>query len=543
MLFHKRLKDQALKVHKEIKDAGISDHDEKVLLGVFNEIIASSCDFDICFEVGADHSLSIKNTDSDRVRIEVSPSYEETIENYARTRVCPSDVEIYREKAKLSNVIDNIRKYGFYDIYVSEMGPDGVVLKKCLKHTFLGNSEKLINVIKQDVTEAVAREEEAATRLEQALVEKDEAMKAQTYFLTRISHEIRTPMNAILGLTSTLEEDMNDREALEKSIRQIRYSGEFLLNIVNDVLDVSRIAQDKFTVRKDKAVLSDLYEAVDMMIVPMCQQKDITYSFYNDVPEDTFVRTDIMRLTQLFVNLLSNAVKYTPEGGSINFDTRRIKETSEILVCEFRVIDNGIGMSPEFMKRMFEPFSQEARTAGSEFIGTGLGLAIVKGIVDALGGTINVHSVQGRGSDFTVTLEFEKLEVDRSAKFLPVETDLSGRRILVVEDNEINRDIAANLLNKKHAYTDTAENGAIAVDKFQASDIGFFDVILMDIRMPVMNGTDAANMIRSLDRPDAKTVRIVAMTADIIDTEGDSPFDAALTKPVNPKVLYAALMQ
>ena len=515
--------------------------DENLLMSIFNEIIKNSCDFDLCFEVGGNHSLIVKDTIEGKARMARDLPYRDIVLNYASQRVIPEEKESYLKKAELSNVIEKLKANKVYTIYVSEKTPDGRILRKALKHTFLEGDERIINVVKTDITEAVEREERVTARLEQALRDKERAMSAQRNFLTRISHEVRTPMNAIIGLADILEEDKNDPVALDKAIKQIKYSGEFLLSLVNDVLDVSRIEQDKFTIRKDKATFSDLFEAIDMMIVPMCQAKDVTYGCYSDIPTDCFVSTDIMRLTQLFVNLLSNSVKYTDIGGTINFEAHRVSENANQISCQFKVIDNGIGMSPEFQRHIFEPFRQEARMAGAEFSGTGLGLAIVKGIVDTLGGTIQVRSTMGKGTVFIVNLSFDKVtpgDIDR----MPQENfDLTGRHILVVEDNEINREIAATLLNKKNAETFTAENGAIAVDMFQASEEGFYDTVLMDIRMPVMGGVEAAEMIRSLGRKDSATVHIIAMTADIIEVTEDSPFDAALTKPVNPKVLYSTI--
>lgn len=516
-------------------------NDANLLMSIFNEIIKNSCDFDLCFEVDGDHSLIVKDTIEGKACMARDLPYRDIVLNYASQRVVPEEKEAYLKMAEISNVVEKLKENKAYTIYVSERTPDGRILRKALKHTFLEGDERIINVVKTDITGAVEREERANARLAEALKDKERAMSAQRDFLTRISHEVRTPMNAIIGLADILEEDKDDPAALDKAIRQIKYSGEFLLNLVNDVLDVSRIEQDRFTVRSERASFSDLFEAIDMMIVPMCQQKDITYGYYSDIPAECFIKTDIMRLTQLFINLLSNSVKYTNNGGTVNFEARRVSEDNTHIACEFKVIDNGIGMSPEFQKHIFEPFKQEARIAGTEFSGTGLGLAIVKGIVDALGGTVEVRSTVGRGSLFKVCLDFEKVAMsDEDSKVQEV-SDLSGRHILVVEDNEINREIAATLLSKKNAETFTAENGAVAVDMFQASEEGFYDTVLMDIRMPVMGGLEAAEMIRSLNRSDSKTVRIIAMTADIIEVTKDSPFDAALTKPVNPKVLYSTI--
>ncbi|MBP5151592.1 MAG: response regulator [Lachnospiraceae bacterium] len=518
--------------------------EERILMGVLTKIVEKNCDADISFEVNSDYTLFIMTGSGKELNIERREAYPEIIKGFAE-RVLPEGKAKFLEEAEISNVLTQLERNGVYEIYVSEVAEDGSILRKRLQHSFLDPQHRFINVIMQDITEVIAREESINAELEKALVDKDRAMRAQKEFLTRVSHEIRTPMNAILGLSSLLETDFDKQDLLIKEIQQIRYSGQFLLSLVNDVLDMSKLEQGKFELQPEEVSVGVLADSVEMMIAPMCKKKGVNFSAKLMIPSAVRLRTDKLRLAQIFVNLLSNAVKYTPAGGNVRFLGTVAKETATHLSCVFKISDDGIGMSKEFQEHLFEPFSQESRVVNTELGGTGLGLSITKGIVDAFGGKIEVDSKQGVGSEFTVTLDIEKAKALSPKPKETAEGDISGLRILVVEDNEINRDIAVTLLEKKNAVVDTAENGEEAVDKFMASEEGFYDGILMDIRMPVMDGETAGRLIRKSGRSDAKTVAVIAMSANHPDAveERESIFDAYLTKPVNPSLMYSTIYE
>ncbi|MCR4727071.1 MAG: response regulator [Lachnospiraceae bacterium] len=519
--------------------------EERIMMGVLHRIVENSCDFDCCYVKDSDYSIFFRVDDTKELRAELNASYPQITETYARTKLAPETAEEYLKKAEIGNVIKELDENGLLDIYVDEIAPAGSIRKKLFQYSYMGPSGLFINILKQDITEMVSREEKINRALEQALSEKDKAMSVQKDFLTRMSHEIRTPMNAILGLSAMLEDDSADKKTMFENIQKIRYSGQFLLSLVNDVLDMSKIEQNKFNIKSESVTFTDLLKAVDMMIVPMCTKKGIRYDCDFELPKDTAVLGDRMRLTQIFVNLLSNAVKYTPAGGSIRFEGRTVSETGAKVDCVFKVIDDGIGMSEEFQKHLFEPFSQESRVVNPEFSGTGLGLAIVKGIVEAFGGSIKVESEQNKGSTFEVSLSFNKLEPSYTEEEVIVESDFSGKCFLVVEDNEINRDIAVALLERKKAIVETASNGEEAVVMFMSSAAFKYDAILMDIRMPVMDGEKAADHIRKSGRADAESVLIVAMTANVPAFDSTEPessvFDRFLPKPVDPKILYKVL--
>ena len=259
-----------------------------------------------------------------------------------------------------------------------------------------------------------------------------------------------------------------------------------------------------------------------------------------------FIMVDKLKFQKILLNLLSNAVKFTPEGGHVN--VRFYNDPDAVLDSVIKVSDDGIGMDPEFLPHIFEPFTQE-KQAGYESVGTGLGLSIVKQLVDLMGGTIQAESEKGKGTAFTIRLHFEEANgeaaADESAA-LPLSRDITGKNILLCEDNALNREISTALLKDKGMTVDTAENGREGVQKFMDSAPGTYDAVLMDIRMPVMNGIDAAKQIRLSDRPDAKSVPIIAMTADTFSDDIQKCLDAGmnghLAKPVDPEKLYAALV-
>ncbi|MCR4934298.1 MAG: response regulator, partial [Lachnospiraceae bacterium] len=305
---------------------------------------------------------------------------------------------------------------------------------------------------------------------------------------------------------------------------------------------ISKISQKKFQINKVPYSFGEFWEAVNMLIEPMCASKTVDFEWKSSIPEDYVVLTDPLRITQVFINLLSNAIKYTPSGGHISFECRQKELEGGNSKVTFIVKDDGIGMSDEFQKRMFEPFQQESKDVNSELNGTGLGLSIVKAIIDAMKGKITVNSAPGAGTTIKVVLDFE-IAKDSPAHMIKYEdADLNGKRILVVEDNDINREIAVALLEKKGMIAETAVNGQDAMEKFSSHTPGHYDLILMDIRMPIMSGLKATKYIRAMERDDARQIPIIAMTANAFNKDVQASLDAGmnehLSKPIEPRSLY-----
>lgn len=398
-------------------------------------------------------------------------------------------------------------------------------------------------------------QERRRTELREQIIEKNEELKvtaeraenathAKSEFLSRMSHDIRTPMNAIIGLTHLAQEE-EDMQKIRKYLDDIDTSSNFLLGLINDILDMSKIENGDLKLNADPLTEEDFMHSIDTVIKPLMDKRQINFVMHmNATPCCVYV--DKLRFNQIFFNLLSNAAKFTPNGGTVEFISEDIPAKGDMLGIRFYVRDSGIGMSEEFLKYIYDPFTQERSKIGDKQIGTGLGLPIVKSLVDAMGGNISVKSELGKGTEFIVELYLPLAEADEEENIYNDKLEsLKGVRILLVEDNDINIEVAKILLEKAGCIVDIAKDGKAAVEIFAASSPGYYNVVLMDVRMPVMNGIEATKVIRALEREDAKTVKIIAMTADAFEEEQkktlESGMDYHLSKPINPTMLYSII--
>lgn len=371
------------------------------------------------------------------------------------------------------------------------------------------------------------------------------AKQKESSFLSRMSHDIRTPLNGIIGMTKlALSEDQSGEEYRDY-LQKIDSSGQYLSELVNNILDFKKIEEDKLDLKQEKYFVEELNRHICDIITPLCEEKQIIFDRKNIIAKKGAIITDKIRLNQILMNLLSNAVKYTPEGGTVRIYSENTSFAENHVTTDIVVADNEIGMSEEFQKHMFDSFAQENPTIASG--GSGLGLSIVKLLVERMGGEIHVRSRQGEGTSVVLHFTFAYEQGERiSAKPEEYEKDfLSGKRILVCEDNEMNAEITKRVLESKQGEVILTENGQLGVEAFAASDIGYYDVILMDIRMPVMNGIEATKEIRRMKRADAKTVPIIAMTADAYDVDMKRSKEAGmnihLSKPIDVAELYHVL--
>ena len=388
--------------------------------------------------------------------------------------------------------------------------------------------------------------------LAEAKKDAEAASKAKSDFLSRMSHDIRTPLNGIIGMTRIAEKQENPKETT-KCLEKIDTSSKFLLGLVNEILDMSKAESGKMELYPEPYYVGDFKSYIDAVIQPLCDSKNQTLVFEVDTAEKVIPKMDILHINQVYFNLLSNAVKYTPEGGKIQVAVKEYITPENKDRITVSVKDNGIGMSEGFQKVLFDPFTQEHRSDNSEMRGTGLGLAIVKKIIDAIGGTISVKSKIGEGTEFLFVFDCDYIEEKNEghrADNIHGETDfhlLSGKHILLCEDHPLNQEISKALLVEKGVIVDIAENGEAGVKHFAVSSLYYYDAVLMDIRMPVMDGCEASKAIRALDRPDAKTVPIIAMTADAFEESvieaKKAGMDGYLTKPVEPETLYRVLTE
>ena len=388
--------------------------------------------------------------------------------------------------------------------------------------------------------------------LKEAVKKADAANQAKSEFLSLMSHDIRTPLNGIIG-TTYLTRKMKLPEEAQNNLKDIDTSSKFLLSLINDVLDLSKAESGMIVLHPEPYPTAIFNDYISSVIEPLCKEKNQKLTVKVDSVEGYVPMIDIMRFNQIIFNLLSNSVKYTPEGGTITCMICESLNDEHRCVEDITVKDSGIGMSRSFQKKLFEPFSQEERERDAEQKGTGLGLTIVRRLVDCMGGTIEVNSDIGKGTEFHIVVTFDCVpdgglyEGAGAGQKAEENAVLNGRHVLLCEDNVINQKVAVSLLQSRQMIVAVAENGAKGVEIFKNSTDNFFDLILMDIRMPIMDGLEATRQIRALDRPDAKTVPIVAMTANAYTEDVKACLDAGMNghiaKPIEPNNMFKKIVK
>lgn len=395
--------------------------------------------------------------------------------------------------------------------------------------------------------------EEAQDVTAQALQSAEGANKAKTAFLANMSHDIRTPMNAIIGLAALIEHDAGDENRVREYVSRIQVSSQALLGILNEVLDMNKIESGKTTLNVADFSVLDLARDVEAMFRPQTDAKGQTFEVVTNGIDHAWLRGDSVRLMQIVTNLLSNAVKYTQPGGTILFIMEeRPASSAAYAKLSLVVEDNGVGMDVDFQDKIFDAFTREESTLINKVQGTGLGMAITKSLVELMGGTINVTSEKGRGSRFEVLLDMKIAEVKgevqpkrKDAGAVAAKMSLEGIKFLCAEDNALNAEILAELLAVEGARCTICENGKVLLDTFEKSKPGDFDMILMDIQMPVMNGYEAARAVCASSHECAASVPIIAMTANAFSEDIQASLAAGMnvhvSKPIDMGLLKKAV--
>ena len=484
--------------------------------------------------------------------------YNEAIEYAVKKYVVSAETQDIYEKYLLKNVLAALEKEAVYSIYYTGNETDDNLPshpKKRMKCDifYLDSNNDIVVFLQTNATAIYEQEREVREKLEAAMQASEIANKAKTDFISRISHDIRTPIGIITSMTDFAFSDIRDEEKLKSDLSKIKSADEFLLSLINDVLDISKIDSGKMALNPQPYDFDEYSKNIKNMLDSMCSEKGLKYSISGQKNHGVIV-ADKTRINQLILNLLSNAVKYTPAGGTVSYKSLSTDvEDNKIRYC-FEISDTGIGISDEFQKVMFDPFTQEYDNASRPkgLSGTGLGLSIVKKIVDLMGGTISVRSKLGKGTTIRCEILFPDALRDPRYKYAIKTNPVSVQsrkalfgKVLVAEDNSVNTEIAVRILTSFGLTTVCAENGLKAVEIFEKSFENEFCAILMDIQMPVMNGFEAAKKIRSLSRSDSEKIPIIAMTANAFDEDVQASLSAGMnahaSKPIDVNKLYNIL--
>ena len=397
-----------------------------------------------------------------------------------------------------------------------------------------------------DVTDQKKKELQANIELEDAYNKSQSASKAKTSFLFNMSHDIRTPMNAILGFADLIEKHLDEKDKCKMYLQKLKSSSSFLLSLINNILDMARIESGQTEIVESVWNVNNFVSDLVSVFESSIKEKNLKFIKFMDIKHEN-VYCDATRLRQIYLNIISNAVKYTPNGGEIKLIIKEIESDKEGYARFQTVVsDTGIGMSKEFLPHIFEEFSREKTTTESRVVGTGLGMPIVKTLVTLMHGTIEVESEQGVGTKFTVTLDHriarkEEIKVEEEEIKDKDIVSYKGKRILLAEDNELNTEIAVTILEEAGFIVEHAENGQVCVDMIKNAKIGYYDLVLMDIQMPVMDGYKATETIRAINNPRCD-IPIIAMTANAFDEDKRKAYvigmDGHIAKPINiPQLL------
>lgn len=431
---------------------------------------------------------------------------------------------------------------------IRQLGDDGELhwmeVRNILMTNITGNlySISMVRCVDEDIRQTM--------ELRDAKEAAESASRAKSTFLFNMSHDIRTPMNAIMGFSSMAERYVDDPEKVQDCLRKINLSGEHLLKLINNVLDLARIESGRTEMNIQACRIPDSMGQMEYIFQADCRKKNLTLEVISDI-QDEIIFCDMLKINQIELNLIGNAIKYTPEGGRIIYSVTQTGRENDFATYRCTVKDNGIGMSPEFCRHVFEAFEREHSSSTNGIEGSGLGLAITKRLVDEMGGTITCQSEEGVGSEFTFVLTFRvgteadlprDVITDADGQILEEkELDMSGKRVLLVEDNELNREISRELLENEGILVEEAEDGDVAVEIVRNSVPGYYDMVLMDIQMPKMDGYEATRQIRALSDPALSQIPIVAVTANAFEEDRHAAREAGMNghiaKPISIKQL------
>lgn len=476
--------------------------------------------------------------------------WKDGVADYAKRFVKEEYKEEFLRKSSIENLTAQLSEEETYFYYEYMNNRDGEQHMYRMVATLLPNSNKQYIVLGfADIN--AEREEEIVTQkaLQEAYNNAQAANDAKSRFLFNMSHDLRTPMNAIIGFSDIIAKNPEDKENVVKSVEKIKKAGNILLNIINDVLDLARIESGKENIDLSANDFNSVVDNIQGMLEESMKQAGIDFIVEREI-EHSYILFDELKVTRILVNILGNALKFTPQGGKVLF--RLVETDADEGVVEYTITvkDTGIGMSEEFCKRAFEDFEREKNSTESGIKGTGLGLPIVRKLLDLMGGEIFLNSRLGEGTEVVIKIRFDiadNTEITNTDINTEPETCFSGRKALLVDDNELNREIGCMILKEMGFGVEEAENGADAIDMIVHNEPGYYDVVLMDVQMPVMDGYTATKEIRQLDDQLRAKIPIVAITANAFEEDRQAAINAGMnghiSKPIDVKKLKQVLKE
>ncbi len=483
---------------------------------------------------------------TDGKRIQIAGNYRETLEIFKKQYFLPERAEETVRQLSIETINSELEKANIYTVSFPLRNEDGQIRQKSFQFSWFDESHLISYYCLKDITKEFEADQKQIAELAAAKFAADEANNAKSVFLSNMSHDLRTPLNGVLGFTDLAIRE-TDAEKKQDYLQKAQSSGQLLLSLINDTLDLSRIESGKMTLENAVVAEDEINSALINSVKQSAELKHIELRADFDSFPHEYLFVDKLKLQKIVLNLLSNSVKYTQPGGTVTYSVEALDPSLNGCSRRITINDTGIGMSAEFQTKMYEPFSQEHRPEAAAVVGTGLGLSIVRKIVDLMRGTIQVKSEVGRGTSFVVELPLEEAhKKEKTGSAASGGTKVAGWRVLLCEDNALNREIASLMLADLKINVECAEDGRAGLEKFNLSEPDYYDAVLMDLRMPNMNGLEATQAIRALRRPDAETVPIIAMTADAFEEDIkrciDAGMNAHIAKPINRDQLLAALV-
>lgn len=461
-----------------------------------------------------------------------------------------ADAEKIQKELQIESILEKLKQEPVFITEVSLLSKNGKPRLKQLRFIYLNKTLGLLLFTITDIEEMVQAEKQKQEILEDALQVAEEANATKMRFLANMSHEIRTPMNVIIGLASIIREEASNPERVLENTDRLESTSRYLLSLLNNVLDTARMETGSVGLNKQEFSMRRYWQTINTLAESQAKAAEVFYLFEGDRQQSKHYLGDALRLQQILINLINNAIKFTPKGGKVTVRFKQQQIQGNRARLWMQVEDTGIGMSKEFLPKVFQVFAQENDASTSSFSGSGLGLTIARNFARMMDGDITVQSQKNVGTVFTVEVWLELVSERNEEKTEGAVPDrgvsLEGKRILLVEDHPLNTIVARRILEKQKMEIIHAEDGQKAVDLFAKSKEGYFDAILMDVRMPVMDGLTATQEIRKLNRRDAAGIPIIAMTANAFDEDKQHTFEAGmnahLAKPIEPKTLYDTLI-